>query len=301
MEPLAYYTAQSPFTDPGKHLKMFSGLPQNIEGLCKIVQNLIIHFRDGETLFNFTPPIERLSEADSRYVEKMLTRIHELDDRPLTEARLPEKRLVGSCRDFATLFVVMMRHHGIPSRVRFGFGAYFVPGFYQDHVIAEFWDNTVQRWRLIDPEMSDHHVAVYKISFDTHNVPRDQFIVGGLAWKMCAAGESNPNQFGVEPESSIRGWLGWPAIQHKLVQDLAAQNKVELLPWDVAGLMGREPTQEEMALLTNIAALTQAGNEAFPEVQAIYETEPVLKVPAVIESYSPATGLKKVALMGLTT
>jgi hypothetical protein len=301
MEPLPYYTAQSPFTDPGKHSAMFGGLPQDVGSLSKVVQGLIVHFRDGEKLFNYTPPVERLSEADTRYMEKMLMRIHEMDDRPLTEARPPEKRLVGSCRDFATLFVSMMRHHGVPSRVRFGFGAYFLPGFNQDHVIAEFWDSAVQQWRLVDPEMSDQHVAVYKIPFDTHNVPRDQFIVGGLAWNMCAAGESNPKQFGVEPESNIRGWLGWPAIQHKLVQDLAALNKVELLPWDVAGLMGREPNQEEMGLLSNVAVLTQAGNEAFPEVQDSYETEPVLKVPAVIESYSPAAGLKKVALMGLPT
>src|SRR5256886_10114387 len=41
--------------------------------------------------------------------------ISALDPRPLAEARPPERRLVGCCRDFTVLLCAMARHHGIRS------------------------------------------------------------------------------------------------------------------------------------------------------------------------------------------
>ena len=293
MELLEYYARQSPITDPGEFGEMFADLPRDITELCQVAQSLIIHYMDGEKLFNCAIPKERLPEVDTRYVTRMLARIKELDDRPLTEARSPEKRLIGCCRDFATLFCAMTRYLEIPARVRIGFGAYYIPEFNQDHAIVECWDNNEKCWRLIDPEISDRHMAEYSITFNPHDVPRDQFILGGQAWQMCRSGQINADKFGVDPKSEFRGWS---AIQHKLIQDLAAQNKIELLLWDVCGLMGRSPSEEELDLLDKVAVLTQAGNEAFSEMQAIYENEPSLKVPPVIMSYSPASAPSEVML-----
>ena len=296
-----YYKTQSPFTEPGAQVATFADVPRDIGAMCRIVQGLIIHFRDGEELFDCSLPGDRLVEADTRYVEKMLARILELDSRPLDQARSPENRLIGSCRDFATLFVSMLRYHGIPSRVRFGFGAYFIPDFNVDHVIAEVWDEKDQRWRLIDPEMSNLHVEWYKIPFDPHDVPRGKFIVGGLAFQICQSGKADPEHFGVEPGATTKGWLGWPAIQHKLVEDVAALNKVELLPWDVSGLMGRAPEEQEGAKLDKAATLSQAGNDAFPLLRQFYKTEPEFRVPPVVVSYSPAKGPHEVSLESLTS
>lgn len=75
----------------------------------------------------------------------MLARIKELDDRPLKFPRQPDKRLVGICRDQATLLCALLRHQGVPARVRFGFSAYFEPNFYFDHVVSEFWQADEQR------------------------------------------------------------------------------------------------------------------------------------------------------------
>jgi len=284
MDPLVYYTKQSPITDPGKYAKFFCNLPDDMEGLCRVVQGLIIHYLDGEKLFDHTIPDDRLPEVDICYIEAMVARILQLDDRPLTEPRPLEKRLVGCCRDFATMLCAMARHKNIPARTRVGFGAYFDPGFYIDHEIVECWDKNEKRWRLVDPEMSDLHIRVYKIPFNTHDVPRDQFIVGGLAWQMCHAGEADPNRFGHGPDSDVYGlWF----IRHRLIHDLAALNKMELLLWNTWGLMEREPTEEEIALLDKVALLTQAGNEAFPEVRKIYENEPGLRVPSIVMRFSP--------------
>ena len=180
MDILSYYSAQSSITDPGKYIKMFDDLPDDIQGLCRIVQGLVLHYVSGEELYGYKIPKKRLSEADACYVEDMLEKIIELDKHPLTEARPPEKRLIGCCRDFSTLFCAMARHKGISTRNRIGFAAYFTPGLFIDHEIVEYWDKDAKLWRLIDPEISDICIKQYKIQFNANDVPRDQFIVGGL-------------------------------------------------------------------------------------------------------------------------
>jgi hypothetical protein len=60
----------------------------------------------------------------------------------------------------------MARHHGIPVRARVGFARYFIPNFHVDHEIVEWWDSSEHRWRLVDPELSERHIAGYRIGFD---------------------------------------------------------------------------------------------------------------------------------------
>jgi hypothetical protein len=280
MDPLTYYASQSPITDPGEYVGLFADLPRDIAGLCRVVQGLIIHFQDPDLLEYI--PEERIAEVNIRHAENMLARIRELDNRPLAETRPLEKRLVGCCRDTATLFCAMARHQGIPARARIGFSAYFDPDFRGSHEIGECWDADEKRWRLVDPMLSDELVEMYEIQFDTEDIPRDQFLVGGKAWQMCRAGEADPNTFGqvIADGTLLKGlWF----IRQKLVQDLAALNKMELLLWDRWGLGSPEsqPTDRDLALLDKVAVLTQAGNEAFPEMRAIYENEAGLKVPPI--------------------
>ena len=115
MDLATYYKQQSPITDPGDYAEMYEDLPNEIAGLCKVVQGLIIHYRGAE-MFHYAIPDERLPEIDTRYVPTILARIRELDDRSLTQERPQKKRLVGCCRDFATLFCSMARYRGIPTR-----------------------------------------------------------------------------------------------------------------------------------------------------------------------------------------
>lgn len=65
MDAQAYYREQSPITDPGEYGSLYDGLPADIPGLCRIVQALIIHYLDGERLFGYAVPEERLSEIDT--------------------------------------------------------------------------------------------------------------------------------------------------------------------------------------------------------------------------------------------
>lgn len=284
MDIAAYYTSQSFITDPGEYTYLYDDLPRDIDGLCKVVQGLIIHYRGGE-MFGYTIPEERKVEIDTRYIPDMLARIQELDNRPLTEERPPERRFVGCCRDFATLFCSMARYRGIPTRVRAGFATYFNPTFNHDHEIAECWDADAQRWRLVDPELSSLHIRENKISFDVHDVPRDQFMVGGLVWQLCRSGQADPNLFGVDPDTNLKGMSFIPDY---VILDLAAQNKQELLLWDSWGLMLKgELSEDDIALLDTLATLTQGGNETLAEAQSMYEHDGRLRVPSVVMKFGP--------------
>ncbi len=271
---------------------MFADLPDDIEGLCRVVQGLYVHFHGLE---HYGIPGERLPEINTRYVEKMLARIVELDGRPLTEPRSPDKRLVGCCHDADVLFCAMARHQGIPTRTRIGFAAYLddsTPDFNVSHEIVEHWDLSEQSWRLVDVDQCWRVAGLdgfvpgeHDVGFDLYDVPRDQFLVAGRAWQMCRAGEADPNQFGVFGDMK-----GLSFIRGNLILDLAAQNKMELLLWDAWGLMLKDMgtyTEEEWRLLDKVAVLTQAGNQAFTEMQAIHREEVGLRVPRAITSYSP--------------
>ena len=290
MDCAQYYTQQSSITHPGTNGDLFADLPTEVEELCGIVQGLIIHYQDDE----YVLPKERLTEADTRAVAKMLEWIRELDKRSLREARSPEKRLIGCCRDFATLFCAMARHEGIPARVRIGFSAYFEPDFYYDHAIAEWWDAQNTCWKLVDPQMSPALIAKNGILFDVCDIPRDQFLVAGLAWEMYRDGRNDPALFGVMPDSHLKG----PRfIREKLIQDLAALNKMELLLWDNWGLMRkRRLSKRDEALLDLVARLTQMGEAGFAEMQKLYENNEALRVSTSIMCLSPVGKRRRVAI-----
>jgi hypothetical protein len=293
LDPQEYYLEQSSITDPGQYSSLLDDLPSDVEGLCRAAQGLIIHHLDGGRLFGYAVPQERLSDLDTCSVVEMLQRICDLDGGPLAQERPPDRRLAGCCRDFATLFCSMARHTGIPARARSGYARYFHPGFSYDHMLVECWDASQKRWLLVDPEMSPRHVEVYNVSFDPHDVPRGEFIGGGRAWISCRGGEADAEDFGLGPESERKGW--WH-VRDRLVRDLAAQNRSELLLWDAWGLMEREPSDDELALLDEVAWLMEAGDSAFEHVRGIYEDGESLRVPPVVNRHSPAVGLHRVAL-----
>jgi hypothetical protein len=298
MNPLEYYRTQSPITEPGEYVGLFGDLPHDISGLCRAVQGLLFPI-DGEELYGYTIPEDRRREVDTRHVEKMLARIVELDERPLSEPRPMEKRLVGCCRDMAVLFCAVARHRGIAARTRAGFAPYiqeFGPDFIVRHIVAECWDSGEKRWRLVDPGQDELTIEQNNIQFDPTDIPGDQFMTAGLAWQMCRAGQADPDSFGEYPDPFLKGW--W-FLRANLVLDLASQNRMELLLWDSWGdLMAPEPepSEEDLALLDEVATLTQAGDEAFDRMRAVYEGQAALKVPSVIKCYSFVTEPNEVVL-----
>lgn len=141
------------------------------------------------------------------------------------------------------------------------------------------------RWKLLDPELSDRHVAHFKIGFDPFDVPRDAFLVGGRAWQVCRSGEADPDMFGLDPRAPQP--RGMRFVRGHVVQDLAALNKVELLLWDIWGLMDAPP-DTAVSLLDDVAERTLAG-DSLTDLQRLYAL-PGLAVPPRVQCLSPARG-----------
>jgi hypothetical protein len=212
-----------------------------------------------------------------RTVPRQLARIVELDPRPLDQPRPLDRKLVGNCRDFSVMLCAMLRRQGVPARARCGFGAYFIPNHYEDHWVCECWDARQGRWVLVDAQLDALQREAMRIPFDPLDVPRDQFLTGGVAWQMCRRGQADPDRFGIFDMKGM--WF----IRGDLLRDLFALNKVEILPWDHWGLMSKDEkdlTAEDMALLDRAAELTLAGDEALDEIRRACENEPALRMPA---------------------
>jgi hypothetical protein len=268
-------------THPGPYAHLYADLPFDIPSLARTVQGLIIHVFWAER-YGLSLPEERQAEVQLRSMERRLARTLELDPEPLTTPRANEQKIVGNCRDFSVTLASMLQSKGIPARPRCGFGAYFLPNHYEDHWVCEYWSESERRWVLVDAQLDELQQHVLKIAFDPLDVPRDQFIVGGAAWKVCRSGEADPDQFG------IFDMHGMDFVKGDFLRDVAALNKIELLPWDCWGLIFTEYATlppDDQSMLDRLADLTCTDVPDFATVRQIYESDPRLRVGQSIQSY----------------
>jgi hypothetical protein len=260
---------------------LLTELPDDVEKLTHIVQGLAIHEYAARDFYGVEVSDERKRESHLRSVERMLEQIVALDDRPLSVARPPAQRLVGVCHHFALLLVAMLRAKGVPARVRFGFGSYFNPGFFEDHSLCEYWNLDEARWVLVDPQFDEVWCRELNIEHEVLNVPRGHFLTAGDAWASCQAGQNDSAHFGTF-KGDLRGlWF----VAGSLVRDLAALNKQELLQWDTWGAMPRRDEALQGPSLTffdRVAALSRNPDAAFDELRTLYETDARLRVPTTV-------------------
>ena len=197
------------------------------------------------------------------------------------KARTIDKKLIGNCRDHSLLLASLLRHQGIPARARCGFGAYFLPDHFEDHWVTEYWNQEQSRWVMVDAQLDELQCEVMKIPFNTLDVPRDQFIVGGKAWQMCRSGEQDADKFGI---FDMHG-LGF--VRGNLVRDVASLNKMELLPWDCWGVILSEQldNSDDLSMLDEVAALTAGDVPNFEAMRSLYESDPRLHVSGSLVSY----------------
>ncbi|WP_027343327.1 transglutaminase-like domain-containing protein [Hamadaea tsunoensis] len=252
---LAYATPGPLTTLDAAQLPALAGLPDDPAGVCAAVAGLIIH-----------PSEAGAGLGDHRHIRPMnrsLDILLALDPAPLHVVRPVERRLVATCRHFATLATALLRAKGVPARARVGFADYFQPGLHVDHWVTEYWDGG--GWVRTDPQIG-------------RDVAEGEFLTGGEAWQRFRAGDADPQKFGVGGEP--HAW-GIGEIRGNAIRDLAALHRIEMLPWDEWGRMadsyaGRTgPDYDE--LMDQVAEVCL---KAEPEsVAALYATAD-LAVPA---------------------
>jgi hypothetical protein len=270
---LEYYAAPGPMTDlAGVPADVFDGLPTDPVGLCRAVRGLIVH-EMWANAYGFDVPEDRLSDLQTRSAVEMTDVIRRLDAGPLSAARPVEERMVGNCRHFSTLSCALLRRAGIPARARCGFGMYFEPGKYVDHWVTEYWKETEQRWVRIDAQLDDVQRAAIVAEFDTEDLPPGPFLPAGEAWEQCRTGRADPDTFGI-----FEFWGLW-FVQANVVRELAALNKMELLPWDVWGAMTlqEEPAAAAASLTDTVAGVIAGGD--VDAIRTVYEESDDLRVP----------------------
>jgi len=272
---LLYYATQGRCTEPGEYASLFDGLSGDVSSLCRVIQGLMIHVLWANA-YGVTLTDARRSEMAIRPVSAQLEYLIGRDARPLGVARDPHARMLGTCRDFSLMLCGLLRHRGIPARVRCGFATYFQAGRYEDHWIVQYWRSDERRWVMVDPQLDTMQRDQLHIAFDTVDLPEGHFLPAGRAWQMCRDGQADPESFGM---------LGVPGrwfIRGNVVRDLLALNKLEMSPWDtwrVATGDDRSLSDSDLARCDRIAAATRGLDVDVVAVRTIYDTVEDLHLP----------------------
>jgi hypothetical protein len=245
-------------------IPLLSGLPSTPVELCAAAQALLLL---PDLAAGLGIPEARLDEKNIRAAGDILRTLGTLNDSPFDQPRALTDRVVGTCRHFAVLSCAFLRFRDIAARARCGFASYFVLGSFLDHWVVEYRHPTDERWVRVDSEI---------LGFEFVRTPEDladgQFLTGGEAWTSCRQGTAEPARFGVD---GVEYAWGIAEVRGNAVRDLAALNKVEMLPWDEWGRMRASydgHTGPEYDGLLDTVASTCASNDV-AVIEQLYATE----------------------------
>ncbi|MGW2292633.1 transglutaminase-like domain-containing protein [Streptomyces phaeochromogenes] len=258
-----FYASQSPASDLGGW-KGLKGYSQDVSTLAAAVRGLLISKEESAVRRNQVPS-DREDSQGSLSASELL---HDLEGWR-TSSSYEEERYVGTGRDFALLLCGFSRELGIPARVRCGYATYLLPGFHQEHWVAEYWHPDFG-WCLADArELANHeNIRLSHTGFDPMRVPRDDFIVAGEAWQGYRQGDFTASGFGVSPDIA-----GVGHVRSSVLRDLAALNKIEVGATDTWDF----PDGDE-ELLDTVAQIESRGGD-LEEIRGLYADHPSLQVP----------------------
>jgi len=264
------YSAPGRLTDIGEvSAAVLEAIPTDPVGICRLVPGLVLHPFETTDL---GLDADRLAGQQIRQASAIINAVLALDPAALDIPREPRRRLVATCRTFVVLSCALLRHRGIAARARCGFGTYFRPGLGLDHWITEYWHQAGERWVRIDTEHLEHSFVPRP-----EDLQPGEFLTGGEAWAGYRHGDIDAATFGVPGTQNF----GPAEISGNTIRDLAALNKVEMLPWDEWGQMTAAyagqtgPGYDE--LIDEVAAACASGD---PRHVADLYSRPELRVPA---------------------
>lgn len=210
------YRQFSVYTDPCGYAHLYKELPKSLNELCRLIKCQFIHPFQAEPFRKLIPP-ERQKNGDPIYptVRTLLKGLMEYDPNGLVFTRQPKDRLLVTCRYHAILLASILKHSGVPTRVRYGFALYIGKDVKICHVICEVWDSDHKRWLLVDPTVQN------MVDF-----PREQFEFASSAWRKLQKGKVDPKKYGVANK-----W-GSFHILDMLCHDMESVLGRELLYWE---------------------------------------------------------------------
>jgi hypothetical protein len=272
-EVLAFYATPGRFT----MLADDAFVPGDIGRIVEVVQGLLVYDVVAQPFYDVELSRAQAEAIHERDTARLLAVARGIDLRPLHEARPPGSRVGARCHAFSRLTVAFLRAAGLPARARCGFGAYFRPGWYEDHWVAEYWNATDSRWHMADAQLDATWRKMLGFKGDPLEITTTEFLTAGRAWQAWRSGDLDASRCGL---SGIdEHGAHWIAGNVRL--DFASLNKVEMLPWDVWGAgwkPAEQPTEEQLAFFDGVAALTVDADSRFREVRERYDTDEELRV-----------------------
>lgn len=263
---LAKYTGYSQYTDPGKFVYLFDGLPESLEELCNRIKKQLIHPYDIGQYIGKTPEDRIVEDQTIPTVSLMLAELLKRDENGLAPSRQPEDRLVVACVHHCMLFASICRHRGIPVRIRAGFAKYIGEDdrIRVSHVVCEVWDHEQNQWILVDPDRQ-------RVDF-----PRHEFEFAYETWGRLRSNNLDKNQY-VSRYKTVD-----QATVHLLCHDLSYVIGNEEPYWNDPSIVAKSQTgitglsQNELELLDKISAFLKNPDVHLEELVNIQKVTPVL-------------------------
>lgn len=210
--------------DPGRRGQLFDRLTPSPAAFCTAMQGVLIHDYFGGLCYPAVPPGFATASRETRPVAARLAEIDGGGEG--LAARPPERRAVGTCRDFALMFCAMARHHGMAARVRCGFADYLDPAGFEDHWVCEYRAANGARWMRADAQIDAEQAAYLKIDIDPTALREGDFLTGCEAWLAVRQGDAAAEDFG---HGAARGaWF----LKVNLMRDLLCLQGQIVSDWD---------------------------------------------------------------------
>ena len=276
-EVLPFYSAPGRFTtlEEGEYAS------EDIHEVVEVVQGLLIYDVVAQPFYGVDLHPDQADTIHERDTGRLLAIARGFDGRPLDEARPPAKRVGARCHVFSRLTVAFLRAAGVPARARCGFGAYFRPGWFEDHWVAEYWNGPEGKWQMVDAQLDATWRRMLDFKGDPFEINPREFLTAGSAWQAWRRGELDSSRCGLSGIDEHGAY--WIAGNLRL--DLASLNKVEMLPWDVWGTRwgpGAQPTDHQLHLFDAVAELTKESDTRFEELRTRYETDESLHMDGTV-------------------
>ncbi len=253
----------------------------DVREVVGVVQGLLVYDMVARPFYGVDLTPDQAEAIHERDTSRLLEIVRAVDNRPLEEARPPANRVGARCHAFSRLTVAFLRAAGVPARARCGFGAYFRPGWFEDHWVAEYWNAAAARWQMVDAQLDATWRRMIGFAGDPFAITSTEFVTAGHAWQAWRRGDLDAGRCGLSAINEHGAF--WIAGNLRL--DLASLNKVEMLPWDVWGARwepGEQPTDAQLELFDSVASLTVDPDTRFPEVRSRYEGDDALRMDGTV-------------------
>lgn len=273
---ISFYKQTSLYTDLGLYSDFAKKLPNDINKLCILQREQIIHpvCVNQENIINQKNKnnicVTRLKYEDDLF-PTAISMISELlrKDKNYSINRKKEDMIHVTCRGQAILLASILKAKGYSTRVRSGFATYIKnDGVNYDHWITEYYDENKDKWILVDADM---HCS--NCDFDVNDIPRNKFIFGAQAY----LGMRNNKYKGKEIYyASDPATLGLKATLRSLFYDFHSLMNDEIIFLHLPKYIqdkNLELTEDEYKELDVLANLLLEPDKNFDELLKIWNSE----------------------------